>query len=144
MEIKKPAKKSTTLPKLKAKLDGIFSRYVRLYHADRHGYCECYTCGKRMHWTKIQNGHLFSRGRLKTRWDPMNCRPQCYGCNVAQKGNYQEYFPRFIEELGIELLRELEYKSKQPDKLTRIEYERLIAYYTKEVKELIDEKGDTE
>lgn len=143
MEIKKKPKKPTTT-KLKAKLDLVFSRYVRLYHADRFGYCTCYTCDKRMHWTKIQNGHLFSRARYATRFEVANCRPQCAGCNVMGKGNYQEYFPRMIAEIGADAVLTLEVMSKQMVKLNTAWYDAMLKHYEAKVKELIAEKGDTE
>jgi len=143
MEIKKKPKKPTT-SKLKAKLDAIFSRYIRLTYADEHGYCTCYTCDKRLHWTKIQNGHLFSRGRYATRFDPDNCRPQCAGCNVMGKGNYQEYFPRMIEEVGAEAVMNLQGASKHVVKFNSSFYEDEIKHYEAEVKRLIQEKGASE
>ena len=136
MAVKKP-----TVTKLKAKLDAIFSKYIRLHHADQFGNCQCYTCGKYMHWTKIQNGHLFSRGRYSTRFDPDNCRPQCAGCNVMAKGNYQEYFPRILSEIGQEALTKLEVKSKTMVKLSTVWYTEQVDYYTKEVAALQLEKG---
>jgi len=134
-------KKAPGLAKLKNNLDAIFSKYIRLSHADDDGFCTCYTCGNRLHWTKIQNGHLFSRGRLSTRFDPDNCRPQCYGCNVAGKGNYQEYFPRMLREIGPEKLEELERKSKEFGKITTMLYQVAIEVYTEKVKKLKLEKG---
>lgn len=131
-------KKAPGVAKLKNTLDAIFSKYIRLSHADHDGFCTCYTCGNRLHWTKIQNGHLFSRGRLATRFDPDNCRPQCMGCNVMAKGNYQEYFPRIIREIGHQGLEELERKSKEFVKIGTFEYRSLIDIYTNKVKELLN------
>ena len=134
-------KKAEPLNKLKAKLDQVFSQYIRLHHADRFGFCTCYTCGSRMPWKDIQNGHLFSRGRLSTRFEEMNCRPQCYGCNVCQKGNYQEYFPRMTREIGLANMELLEQQSKSDIKLDRAFYMRNIEYYKAEVLKLLQEKG---
>lgn len=124
-----PKKKKPSLAKLKGQLDTLFSRYIRLKHADFMGNCTCYTCGRVMPWKDIQCGHLFSRGRLATRFDPDNCRPQCFGCNCMQKGNYQEYFPRIIDEIGLDALHRLEAKSKQAVKLNASWYAEQIAQY---------------
>ena len=129
-----PKKKKPSITKLKAKLDTLFSQYIRLSHADANGNCTCYTCGKVMPWKEIQNGHLFSRGRMATRYDSKNCRPQCVGCNVMQHGNYQEYFPRILDEIGHTALEVLEEQSKQTVKLNTVWYENMITYYKEELK----------
>ena len=79
---KKPRTKSKSLAKYKKELDAIFSKYVRLVHADNDGMVSCYTCGKLKHWKSQQNGHFVSRQYLATRWEEDNCRVQCAGCNV--------------------------------------------------------------
>lgn len=141
--VARPKKKPLEpLNKLKAKCDRIFSEYVRLYHANEFGDCTCYTCGNVMHWRKIQNGHLFSRGRLGTRFDPDNCRPQCVGCNIMAKGNYQEYFPRMIDEVGADKVNELRRTSLTPTKIDRQSYGDLIRYFSEKVAELKQIKGE--
>jgi hypothetical protein len=132
-----PKKKKPSITKLKAKLDALFSQYIRLIHADANGNCTCYTCGKVMPWKEIQNGHLFSRGRMATRYAPENCRPQCFGCNCMQKGNYQEYFPRILAEIGPEALRKLEEQSRQTVKFNTVWYENMIEYYKQELKRYV-------
>lgn len=132
----KPKKESVT--KLKQKADVLFSRWLRLYHSDASGYTSCYTCGKVAHWKELQCGHLFSRARLATRYDPDNCRPQCYGCNCAQKGNYQEYFPRIIEEMGHQAIKDLEAKSKAMVKTNAAFYRQVIDETTEKLKEYKD------
>lgn len=129
-----------TLSKLKGKLDAIFSQYIRLKHSDHFGYCTCYTCDKRMPWKDIQNGHLFKRNKLGTRFDEQNCRPQCFQCNCRKDGNYTEYFPRIIREIGQDALDHLEMQSKSAIKLDRDFYARNIEFYTAAVKELLAQK----
>ena len=89
---------STTI--LKKKADSIFSTYIRLKYADDNLDVQCFTCDKVLPYKKIQNGHFYSRGILSLRYDEQNCRPQCYGCNIAQKGNYIEYYKRLEKEIG--------------------------------------------
>jgi hypothetical protein len=139
--VPKPKKKKT-ISQHKKDLDIIFSRFIRLYHADINGQVQCFTCGTVHHWTKIQNGHLFSRGRLATRFDPDNCRPQCVGCNVMAHGNYQEYFPRMIEQIGLAELELLEQKSKSEIKMSTADYMQKIAYYKTQVATMIAEIGE--
>jgi hypothetical protein len=142
--VKAQPKKEKLVPlnKLKGRLDVIFSHYIRLSHADLLGYCTCYTCDAVHHWKDIQNGHLFSRGRLSTRFDEQNCRPQCYQCNCKKDGNYTEYFPRIIREIGLADMELLEQRSKANVKLDRAFYMSNIASYKQKVDELLKGIGE--
>jgi tetratricopeptide (TPR) repeat protein len=80
------------------KADAIFSIYIRLKYADENLDVKCFTCDKVYPYKKIQNGHFYSRGILSLRYDEQNCRPQCYGCNIARNGNYIEYYKRLLNE----------------------------------------------
>jgi len=62
---------------LKAKLDKVFSIYIRKKHANHQGYVKCVTCGKTLHWEGAHAGHFQSRRYLSTRWDEQNVAPQC-------------------------------------------------------------------
>jgi len=125
---------STTI--LKKKLDTIFSIYIRLKYADEDLNVKCFTCDKVYHYKKIQNGHFYSRGILSLRWDEQNCRPQCYGCNIAQKGNYIEYYKRLEKEIGKGGMDYLEYKRHQIKKMGKLDYQIYIDTYTQKVAEL--------
>jgi hypothetical protein len=133
---KKTGKKSKSLAKLKKEFDSVFSKYVRLVHADNDGYVSCYTCSKLLHWKKIQNGHFVSRQYLATRWEEDNCRPQCVGCNVFGNGQLLDYEERLKKELGSDRVEELKQLRHQITKLDRQWYEEQIAYYKNEVKSL--------
>jgi hypothetical protein len=50
---KKKARKPTRSWLVKL-LDSLFSQWFRKTQADKNGICECYTCGKRDHWKKMQ------------------------------------------------------------------------------------------
>lgn len=139
--VAKPKKKPLEhLNKLKAKCDKVFSEYVRLYHSNEFGDCTCYTCGAQMNWRKIQNGHLFSRGRLGTRFNFENCRPQCVGCNIMAKGNYQEFFPRMIDEVGADKVNDLRRMSLTPIKVSRQEYMDFIEFLSGQVAQMKQSK----
>lgn len=73
------------------KLDSIFSQFIRLRNVDDDGITECFTCGKRDHWKKLQNGHFQSRRHYSTRWDETNCQVQCSGCNVFRFGEQYQF-----------------------------------------------------
>jgi hypothetical protein len=125
---------STTI--LKKKLDTIFSIYIRLKYADEELNVKCFTCDKVYHYKKIQNGHFYSRGILSLRYDEQNCRPQCYGCNIARSGNYIEYYKRLEKEIGKGGMDYLEYKRHQIKKMSKLDYQIYIDTYTQKVAEL--------
>jgi hypothetical protein len=86
-----------------------------------------------MPYKKIQNGHFYSRGILSLRYDEQNCRPQCYGCNIARNGNYIEYYKRLEKEIGKGGMDYLEYKKHQVKKMGKADYQELIDVYTAKV-----------
>jgi hypothetical protein len=79
----------TTTAKLKAKLDKLFSEYVRKRDSDHRGLCKCISCGKEApaFGGSMHAGHLFSRRYLSIRFDPKNVNSQCSYCNTFLNGN---------------------------------------------------------
>jgi len=126
--------KQQTLTELKAKLDKIFSQYIRLRKADDLGNAKCVTCGTVNHWKKLQNGHFMSRRHLSTRWSEDNCQVQCYSCNVMQQGKQYEYAKWLDNTYGKGKADQLLLESKQLRKFDRFELERMIDQYKQEVK----------
>ena len=57
-------------------------------------------------------------------------------------GNYQEYFPRMIEQIGLAELELLEQKSKSEIKMSTADYMQKIAYYKTQVATMIAEIGE--
>ena len=49
--------KKLTRSKLVKKLDTVFSQYIRQKNSI-DGIATCFTCGKKDHWKKLQNGHV--------------------------------------------------------------------------------------
>ena len=81
----------TSRKTLVKKLDKVFSEYIRRRNADNKGYVECFTCGKRDHWKKMQCGHFQSRKHYSTRWNEDNCQVQCVGCNMFKAGEQYKF-----------------------------------------------------
>lgn len=126
----------------KAKLDKVFSEYIRLKNANDIGFCRCVTCGKYFHWTKIQNGHYMSRRFMSTRYSEMNCHPQCVQCNVLQHGNIPQYRMYLVREYGEAKVKQLEAAALlETRKFSDYEFKELIDYYGKIVRVLKKEKG---
>jgi len=124
------SKKKPSRSKLVKKLDAVFSQYIRLKDSVG-GYATCFTCGKKDHWKKLQNGHFQSRKHYATRWDEQNCQVQCAGCNVFRYGE-QFLFAKYLDErFYAGLSDELYFKSKQIVKFTNSEIEDMILKYKK-------------
>lgn len=118
--MKKPTRKS-----LIAKLDTVFSTYIRRRYS-MNDISKCVTCGKKDHWSKLQCGHFMSRKHMSTRWNEDNCQVQCAGCNVFRYG--EQYI--FSQYLGNNLSEELYKQSKEICKFTDVELQDMIVHYT--------------
>ena len=118
------AKKKSTRTQVVAKLDKVFSEYIRRRYA-KDDIATCVTCSKQDHWKKLQAGHFMSRKHYSTRWDEDNVQVQCAGCNVFRYG--EQY--KFSKYLGSEKAEELHQKSKQIVKFSTQELEEMIQHY---------------
>jgi len=129
-------KKKPSRSKLVKKLDTIFSQYIRLREADNIGFVECFTCGKKDHWKKLQNGHFQSRRHYATRWDERNCQVQCVGCNMFKAGE-QFLFAKALDNKYYDgISDELHITAQSIVKFSNLDIELLITKYKDMVKEL--------
>lgn len=119
------------------KLDGIFSKWVRLSAADEGGTVQCVTCPKLMHWTggEAQAGHFVKRQHLATRFDERNVNVQCVRCNKWLNGNEGEHGAYIIRKHGLPAHDELMALKREVRKFTREELEGLIEKYNRLVAE---------
>jgi len=121
---KLPKKKS--ISKLKKELDTVFSLFIRHKYAV-NGLVHCYTCTTVKPIKEMQNGHWIPRNNLATRFSEDNCRPQCVGCNMFNKGRPDVFAVNLIKE-GIDIV-ELQKTKYAIFKITPYWYEQKIAYY---------------
>ena len=126
--------KKVSRKNLVKRLDTVFSQYIRLRNANAQGIAECYTCGKKDHWKKLQCGHFMSRKSYSTRWDEMNCNVQCVKCNMFEQGMSYVFGLNLNKDFGDGTAEGLLQKSKQIVKLQNYELEGLITKYTDLVK----------
>jgi len=120
--------KKLTRSKLVKKLDTVFSQYIRLKNSI-DGISTCFTCGKKDHWKKLQNGHFQSRRHYSTRWDEINCQVQCAGCNVFKYGEQYVFGNKLDQKFGTGTARRLHIKAQQMIKLADFEIEDMIKRY---------------
>jgi len=116
--------------------DRVFSQYIRLKNADTRWFCICVTCGKKIHWTSIQNWHYVSRWNMKYRYSTVNCHPQCYACNIILSGNYRNY-KKYMDKLVWPELEDIMRNDKEIVKLNQSWYEQNILYWYKEIKDML-------
>ena len=100
--MKPQRKKIRSIRSLKKKAWTEFLKYIRLKNADRDGYVQCYTCGRKMFWKEAQAGHGLSGRGNSILFDEEIVKPQCASCNIFKGGNYDSFHSRLIEENGIE------------------------------------------
>ena len=136
-------KKRKTLKTMKCRdlvkvLDKEFSLYVRLRAADDNGCCKCITCGKLFPYKEICNGHYIPRQYMSTRYNEINCNPQCTSCCTFFEGKHFIYRQRLVEMYGEEKIERMELwadmtKTETADTLReKIEYYRKLTVSVKE------------
>ena len=130
-----------TISKLKKELDKWFSLYIRLRDCNEYGMVQCFTSGKVYHYKKIHAGHFMSRKHLSTRYCETNVQPQSPADNLFGQGEQYRFSLNLDVKYGEGTAQELQFKSKQTVKFSRVDYEEKISYYKNYVNKLKFEKG---
>ena len=130
-----------TISKLKKELDKWFSLYIRLRDATDEGMVQCTTSGRLYHYKNIHAGHFMSRKHLSTRWCEVNVQPQSAADNLFGQGEQYKFGMALDAKYGDGTAEELQFKSRQILKISRVEFEEKISYYKEIVKKLKKEKG---
>ena len=127
--------KTKKKPDLKAKLDKVFSEYIRKRDT-RNGVFKCISCGRILPYEQADCGHYINRKHMITRFDEMNCNAQCRSCNRFDEGNIQGYRRGLVTLYGEQQVTLLEAKKHNFRKYSDFEYEVLIKHYKEEIKKL--------
>tara|TARA_R110000751_G_scaffold65819_6_gene134537 strand:+ start:1047 stop:1454 length:408 start_codon:yes stop_codon:yes gene_type:complete len=130
-----------TISKLKKELDKWFSLYIRLRDADDLGFVKCYTSGRFYHYKNIHAGHFMSRKCLSTRYCDTNVQPQSIADNLFAQGRQYQFGVNLDAQYGDGTAEDLQIKSRQIQKFSRVDYEEKISYYKSVVEKLKTEKG---
>ena len=130
-----------TISKLKKELDKYFSLYIRLRDATDEGMVQCFTSGRVYHYKSIHAGHFMSRRCLSTRWCEINVQPQSAADNLFAQGEQYKFGLNLDAKYGEGTAENLQIKSKQIQKFSRVDYEDKISYYKSLVENLKKEKG---
>lgn len=129
-------KKPKTQSQLKKELDSVFSRYIRAKYA-KNGIVSCFTCSVKNPVAEMQNGHWIPRNNLATRFSEENCRSQCVGCNIFNKGRPDVFAVNLIKE-GIDIVT-LQQSRYRVFKVDSIWYQNQIEIYKQKIKELTND-----
>lgn len=129
-----------SISKLKKELDKYFSLFIRLRNADDLGFVKCYTSGRFYHYKNIHAGHFISRKCLSTRWCEINVQPQSAADNLFGQGEQYKFSKALDYEYGEGTAEELQEKSREIKKFSRVDYEEKISYYKELVKKIKKEK----
>lgn len=123
-------KKEKSTAWYKKELDRIFSLYIRNKYS-KDGMVKCFTCNVIKPIKEMQNGHWIPRNILNTRFSEENCRPQCVGCNMFNKGRPDVFAVNLIKE-GIDIV-ELQQSRYKIFKIDFLWYQKKIEYYKGQV-----------
>jgi len=121
-------RKKLSRGKIVKKLDSIFSQYIRRRDV-KESIAECFTCGKKDDWKRLQCGHFQSRRFYSTRWDETNCQVQCAGCNVFRFGEQFKFSVNLDNKFGKGTSQRLEVKAREIVKIPTFELEDMIKHY---------------
>ena len=87
-------------PDLVAKLDKVFSRYIRLRDCMPNGYFRCISCGKIKPYEQADCGHFHSRRHMATRFDEDNAHAECKSCNRFSADHLIHYEKNLKAKIG--------------------------------------------
>ena len=125
--------KKKTLKYWKNKIDKPFHEFIRRRDADNNtGYCNCVSCGKKVHFTETDAGHFIGRQHLITRYDERNVHAQCRKCNRFEYGRQYEYSIALGQELSQELLQ----TSRSMVKYTDADWQEIFEEFNEKLNEI--------
>jgi hypothetical protein len=86
-----------------------FSQWIRLSATKRwpDDFIQCYTCGKWKPVKQMSAGHAIGGRNNAILFDERIVKPQCAGCNIWGRGQYQVFTRRLIAELGLDVYDEI-------------------------------------
>lgn len=119
--------KKKSLSTLKVKLWSLFSRWIKARDGER-----CFICGRPCTGSDLHAGHLVSRAKNATLYDPINVHSCCSTCNIWKHGNIASYVEKFLDKYGEKAFRELMERSKRLHQWKQFQLEEMIEKLSKE------------
>lgn len=84
-----------------------FSIFIRTRGADSEGLNLCFTCDIRLHWKRLEAGHLVPGRGNAVLFNEIGVNPQCRRCNGHFRGNTIVYYPKMVVLHGQQVVDEL-------------------------------------
>lgn len=125
----------------KAKLDRVFSLYIRLRDSKQYGfkYFKCISCGKLLPFEKADAGHYLSRRHNSTRFDEDNVHAECAYDNRFNAEHLDGFRENLIRKIGQQRFDLLKSKANSSNQFSEFELKELIKYYSALVKKMQSE-----
>ena len=127
-------KMSQTKKQLTAKLDKLFSKFIRLRDSS-NGFFKCCSCRQLKPYEQADCGHFINRRWMTCRWREDNCHAQCRSCNRFDEGNAVGYTMFMIDKYGKEHVEYLQTIKNTGWKPTEFELQVLIDEYKAKLKD---------
>ena len=124
--------KKKSLKTLTAKLDKVFSDYIRLKAAKGswENSVQCVTCKSFLPAKQAHCGHFIKRQHRATRWLEINAYPQCPRCNVYMGGRQDDMALHIIQTHGLERFNGLMSLKHKTVKYTPQDLEQMIEKFS--------------
>lgn len=123
---KLPVRKKITLSKAKARAWKAFSLYIRTkdsyLYSDGRLMNKCYTCDKWFEYKNMNAGHGIGGRNNAILFEERIVKPQCVGCNIWGRGQYQIFTRKLIDELGLQVYDEIVSQARIPVKYKVADY----------------------
>lgn len=115
---------------LEKKADDLFSEFIRRRDANEWGFVKCCTCPQLDHWKEMDCGHFMSRINKSTRWEELNCGPQCRICNRIKDGMDLVFAGYLNWRHGTGTAEAMKIQSRQIRRMGKVDYQELIEKLT--------------
>jgi hypothetical protein len=121
--------KTDTIPKLAAKAQKVFNKYVRERDSE-NGYFTCISCGKTLPIQQMNAGHYIpQKNSSLLRFNEYNVHGECISDNGFNEFHLINYRKNLINKIGQEMVDWLEENQRTIKKWTRTELLDLIEKY---------------
>jgi len=126
---------SQTKKQLTAKLDKLFSKYIRQRDLINGKMFKCCSCGQLKPKEQADAGHFINRRWMACRWREDNVHSQCRSCNRFDEGNAVGYTMFMIDKYGKEHVEYLQAIKNAGYKYSEFELQVLVDEYKDKLKE---------
>ena len=118
-----------TIPKLTAKAQIIFNRYIRTRDS-QDGFFTCISCGQTKGHEVMDAGHYVPfKGSSALRFDEYNVNGECKSCNGFDQFHLIGYRKNLIDKIGENMVMHLESQHRLIKKWSRTELNEIIEKY---------------